>query len=95
MIVDYGYIVFPMIIVMYAMVLKTVCAYLDWRQVIALAANGIYGIVWMCCERVIGRWQREWKSEEAQFIEIDRREILSADKERQRMSAADEVNFEC
>ena len=44
MIVDYGYIVFPMIIVMYEVVLKTVCAYLDWRQVIALAANGIYGM---------------------------------------------------
>ena len=44
MIVDYGYIVFPMIIVMYEVVLKTACAYLDWRQVIALAANGIYGM---------------------------------------------------
>ena len=43
-IVDYGYIVLPMIIVMYEVVLKTVCAYLDWRQVIALAANGIYGM---------------------------------------------------
>ena len=44
MIVDYGYRVFPMIIVMYEVVLKTVYAYLDWRQVIVLVANGIYGM---------------------------------------------------
>ena len=46
-------------LLVYEVVLKTACVYLDWRQVIALAVNGIYGIVWMTCERVIGRWKRE------------------------------------
>ena len=41
------------------MILETICVYLDWRQVIVLAANGIYGIDWMCCERVIRRDDNE------------------------------------